>query len=524
MESSAVAVLARTAECAALLFIGYNLRLPPLTWHALLGGPVVLAASAAAAGFSWLRFKQRHARERALLCGSAVGSDAAAIAVPFVETLAGPAGVAAACSAVVANALAVCVGSYLLTGSAGPAFPESYKHDDGGSYRGEWRGLSKEGLGAYTYQSGARYEGEWRNNLKDGRGVYYFPRCAGGTYEGEWAGGVMAGTGLRTYSSGRVVAGRWEAGRLAAPLELWQCAAAAEGAAEAALAARRVVVGGGKPSDALQLLVVQPVLWAALLGLGLNVLRLPLPGSIAVVAAALAPANKALMLLSAGMLLQPALPQPRQVSDVTAVAAARTAAALFCVANALVLLPGCGHPLGRLSVLAAAAVLLSPVPPLALEFTRNFRLNEALSGACRDASLLAAAPLLLLLALGVGALGLLPVALPGPAQPLELGLLLQDAAAADASGSASMLAAIMVMLAAAIILSAGYITEKFAPEKSVKMRYAGSGAPAAVGEAGSSGAAGGSAVVAAAAAAAAAGCSLAGIGSGSTSCRCWYRM
>jgi predicted permease len=74
-----------------------------------------------------------------------------------------------------------------------------------------------------------------------------------------------------------------------------------------------VVVGGGKPIDALQLLVVQPVLWAALLGLALNALRLPLPGSIAAVAAALAPANKALMLLSAGMLLQPSLPQPRQV-------------------------------------------------------------------------------------------------------------------------------------------------------------------------------------------------------------------
>ncbi|WIA21670.1 hypothetical protein OEZ85_000841 [Tetradesmus obliquus] len=287
MESSAVAVLARTAECAALLFIGYKLRsaqlfsatdaeaaqrlagyltlpalvlhscnaLPPLTWHALLGGPVVLAASAAAAGFCWLRFRQRHTRERALLCGSAVGSDAAAIAVPFVEAVAGPAGLAAACSALIANTLAVCIGSYLLTGSAGPAFPESYKHDDGGSYRGEWRGLTKEGLGVYTYQSGARYEGEWRNNLKDGRGVYYFPK--GGTYEGEWAGGVMSGTGLRTYSSGKVVAGRWEGGQLAAPLELWQCAAAAEGAAEAALAARRVVVGGGKPIDAAQLLVVQ---------------------------------------------------------------------------------------------------------------------------------------------------------------------------------------------------------------------------------------------------------------------------
>jgi hypothetical protein len=51
----------------------------------------------------------------------------------------------------------------------------------------------------------------------------------------------------------------------------------------------------------------------------------------------------------------------------------------------------------------------------------------------RDASLLVSAALLLLLALGVGALGLIPVALPGPAQPLELALL-QDAAAADASG------------------------------------------------------------------------------------------
>jgi hypothetical protein len=76
--------------------------------------------------------------------------------------------------------------------------------------------------------------------------TWWLPACAaacvslqGGTYEGEWASGVMSGTGLRTYSSGKVVAGRWEGGQLAAPLELWQCAAAAEGAAEAALAARR---------------------------------------------------------------------------------------------------------------------------------------------------------------------------------------------------------------------------------------------------------------------------------------------
>jgi hypothetical protein len=44
----------------------------------------------------------------------------------------------------------VCVGNYLLTASAGPAFPEAYQHEDGGAYRGEWRGMSKEGLGVYT--------------------------------------------------------------------------------------------------------------------------------------------------------------------------------------------------------------------------------------------------------------------------------------------------------------------------------------------------------------------------------------
>eukprot|EP00775_Hariotina_reticulata_P005296 gene5296-5531_t len=128
------------------------------------------------------------------------------------EGLAGPAGVLASCGGIVANCLAVSIGSYLLTASAGPAFPESYQHNDGGTYRGEWRGLSKEGLGLYR---------------------------SGGTYEGEWAGGVMCGTGLRTYSSGKVTSGRWENGQLVAPLELWQCATAAEGAAEAALAARR---------------------------------------------------------------------------------------------------------------------------------------------------------------------------------------------------------------------------------------------------------------------------------------------
>ena len=102
----------------------------------------------------------------------------------------------------------VWIGSYLLFATAGPAFPEQYKHEDGGSYRGQWRGMRKEGLGVYSYPpaeeggTGARYEGEWRDNLKDGRGVYYFPK--GGTYEGEWSGGGMNGVGVRTFSTGQV--------------------------------------------------------------------------------------------------------------------------------------------------------------------------------------------------------------------------------------------------------------------------------------------------------------------------------
>ena len=44
----------------------------------------------------------------------------------------------------------VWLGSYLLSAGAGPAFPDSFKHEDGGDYRGQWRGLKKEGLGVYT--------------------------------------------------------------------------------------------------------------------------------------------------------------------------------------------------------------------------------------------------------------------------------------------------------------------------------------------------------------------------------------
>ncbi|KAF8059713.1 PIP5K1 [Scenedesmus sp. PABB004] len=469
-------VLGRLAECGALLAIGHALRSAGLfsatdaeaaqRLAGFLTLPAALLVACAA-----LRFGRRHPRERAVLAGASVGADAPCVALPLLDAVAGPAGLLAGAAAVAANALAVCGGSYLLTASAGPAFPEAYAHADGGRYRGEWRGLNKEGLGVYSYPSGARYEGEWRANLKDGRGVYYYPK--GGTYEGEWAGGVMAGTGLRTYATGRVAAGRWEGGALASPLELWQCATAAEGAAEAALAARRVVVGGGRPADAAALLVAQPALWAALAGLAVNAAALPLPPPVAALAGALAPANRPLMLLSAGMLLAPAAPQGRQVADVVALAAARSVAALGATSLALAAAPGAGHPAGALSLLAAAVVLLSPVPAAAGEFARSFRLSEPLARACRDASVVAAAPLLVGLAAAAGGLGLLPP----PAAPTAGGALPAPGGAAADAGT--LLAAGMLVLAAIIAVGAGVVTERLSPERGAVLRYAGPPVPAA---------------------------------------------
>lgn len=66
--------------------------------------------------------------------------------------------------------------SYLCFSTAGPAAPEKYVHEDGGTYRGQWQGLQKEGFGVYKYPNGSIYQGEWKKNLKSGRGTYSFPK------------------------------------------------------------------------------------------------------------------------------------------------------------------------------------------------------------------------------------------------------------------------------------------------------------------------------------------------------------
>ncbi len=93
--------------------------------------------------------------------------------------------------------------SYLCLGQAGSAYPASYRHADGGVYRGQWRGRSKQGLGVYRYPSGAQYQGEWLDNQKHGRGIYTYPN--GGLYQGEWSGGERHGKGVRSEAMEKLI-------------------------------------------------------------------------------------------------------------------------------------------------------------------------------------------------------------------------------------------------------------------------------------------------------------------------------
>jgi hypothetical protein len=64
----------------------------------------------------------------------------------------------------------------ILIPGGGTSVPEQYIHADGGTYRGQWVGGKKQGLGVYTYPGGGKYAGEWFDNRKSGRGVYTFPK------------------------------------------------------------------------------------------------------------------------------------------------------------------------------------------------------------------------------------------------------------------------------------------------------------------------------------------------------------
>ncbi|KAG2498659.1 hypothetical protein HYH03_003405 [Edaphochlamys debaryana] len=533
MGEPLVQAASRLAECCALVAIGYNLKqngilrtsdgetaikvattltLPSVIVQALgTGGPLAGAGFLPLLGVAgicmgaqiaagWLHVAQRSKRERAVLGGSSSGLGLALWGYPVADCFLGAAGAQVVALVDLLNHVAVWIGSYMLSASAGPAFPASFKHEDGGDYRGQWRGMRKEGLGVYTYASGARYEGEWRNNLKEGRGVYHFPK--GGVYEGEWANGSMNGLGVRTMSTGQVKAGRWRDGQLEAPLELWQVALAAEGASTVAAAARGVEVGGGRWQDAAQMLAAQPTLWALVGGLAVNLMRVPLPTSVDLLTGVLATANTPLTLLAAGVTL-PLLSReawdkllPASVlSDVAALlsarlllpltvsaalvgtlllsgpaapAAAAAAAAGSAAADAATSAAGSAAadaaaaavteaasaaaaaaagaagaawqvPSGALLPLAVMMVaLLAPVPLQALANARRFRLNEATAAAMHAASVAVCVPLMLAGAAAAVLAGLAPP--PGAAAVAPLAdvrpVLAFAAAAAAVVGSA----------------------------------------------------------------------------------------
>ncbi|KAL4447927.1 hypothetical protein ABPG75_005146 [Micractinium tetrahymenae] len=358
-----------------------------------------LLSTALSGALSWLLLRTRHPKERGLLAGAAAGGGALALAaVPLAGALFGPAGTRVALLCGLANSLAVWVASYLLFSTAGAAFLERYEHADGGTYRGEWLGMLKQGYGVYAYPSGARYEGEWRNNAKEGRGVYHFPK--GGVYEGEWRGGRMEGVGVRTFASGKVQAGVWREGRLEVEWDEWQCALAVEGASEAAAAARRVQVGGGTPSDALRQLLADPPTWAYAVAAALALTGRGLTPTLDLLTGQLALAHGPLALATLGLTLELGAPPARQAGDVGAALALRLLPPLLLAAAACAAALRLGWPaastlgmLGPFLVCAAA-----PAAPQVLEYAHRFRLNESLAAAIARSSTAAGLVLMPLLA------------------------------------------------------------------------------------------------------------------------------
>ncbi|PSC73865.1 mitochondrial inner membrane protease ATP23 [Micractinium conductrix] len=256
-----------------------GLALADIHLPVLLGALLSITLSSTLA---WLAYRTRHPKERGLLAGAAgAGGALPAAAVPLAAAAFGPSGLQSALLVGAAHHLASWAGSYLLFSTAGAAFPEQYKHEDGGTYRGEWVGMLKQGFGTYTYPSGARYEGEWRNGAKEGRG-----------------------------------AGVWREGRLEVEWDEAQCSLAVEGAGEAAAAAARVAVGGGTPGDALRQLLADPPTWAYAAAAALVLAGRQLTPTLDLATSQLALAHGPLALLAWGLTLEVGPPQPRQAADV----------------------------------------------------------------------------------------------------------------------------------------------------------------------------------------------------------------
>lgn len=261
---------------------------------------------------AWTMSRGVHPKERALVSGLSIGYSCPILGLPIVTLLFGQMGMVCALLCTALDALLSYGFSYALFTTSGPAFPKDFKHTDGGTYNGEWKGMLKEGFGVYNYSSGARYEGEWRDGIKDGRGVYHFPK--GGVYEGEWKSGKMMGVGVRTFSNGRIKAGMWKDGKLASPMEEWQCALVLESANEAATIARNVVVGGAGLDSITRNLISRPVFWSFVISALVHFMSLKiLTPTIVETTTKLAAAHVPLALVAFGLSIDLSAPPKHQV-------------------------------------------------------------------------------------------------------------------------------------------------------------------------------------------------------------------
>lgn len=78
---------------------------------------------------------------------------------------------------------------------------------DGGSYKGQWIGSTRDGYGVQHYQSSAVYHGEWLKDQRHGMGS--FDHANGDMYCGEWQAGVAHGDGVFSSTDGSKYEGEW---------------------------------------------------------------------------------------------------------------------------------------------------------------------------------------------------------------------------------------------------------------------------------------------------------------------------
>lgn len=86
----------------------------------------------------------------------------------------------------------------------------TYTFCNGGTYKGQWRGNMRHGIGVQRWQDGSIYEGEWRTNRAEGKGR--FQHTDGDTYCGQWQDNVAHGMGIYHHSNGTHTtnyAGEW---------------------------------------------------------------------------------------------------------------------------------------------------------------------------------------------------------------------------------------------------------------------------------------------------------------------------